>query len=413
MFPNPLKKLPFKAVLQPEDYGPAINCLIIHAPKDEDRKWLKSYKFPGPIREAFRSDNQGKPSDTGEYYTVFPVNGPEITWTQAFLYNRETERNEYKNLEFPGLSFTKSSCPALNRFISRKPYVYRNIRLGYMDYLPTAYALNRRGVRTTRKRTLPLIIWLHGMGEGGNDPSIVLLGNRVTALAEATIQNYFPENGAAVLAPQCPTFWMDVNGKEEINDMDPRGSMGASYYTRALKGLINKYLAAHPEIDRKRIYIGGCSNGGYMTLNMILAMPGVFAAAFPICPAYNALWMTPERIAEFSKVPMWITSAATDQTVPLRDENGDPAYADALYEKLTAYAGKKTNLPSGKGSKYGDITLPNLVYSRLPQVMDYDSRGLPYEYYGHWSWIPVLQDRITREFDGEEIHLFEWLAAKQ
>ena len=412
MFLNPHKILPFMAVLQPEDYGPAVYCLIIHAPTEEDRKWLESYRFPGPIREAFRSDVHGKPSATGEFYSVFPVNGPDITWTQAFFYNRKTDRNMYKTLQLPGLLHKSTCCPALKKFIPRQTYVHKNIRLQYTDYLPEAYVLSRKGVRSTRKGTLPLIIWLHGMGEGGTDPSLVLLGNRVTALAEATVQYYFPENGAAVLAPQCPTLWMDTNGKGKINDMDPSGSMGASYYTQALQGLIKKYLSAHPEIDRKRIYIGGCSNGGYMTLNMLLAMPGFFAAAFPICPAYNAMWMTPERIVEFSKVPMWVTSAATDQTVPLRDKNGNPAYADALYEKLMAYAGTKTNNISGRGTPYGSITLPNLVYSRLPQVMDYDSRGLPYEYYGHWSWIPVLQDRITKEFDGEEIHLFEWLASK-
>jgi predicted esterase len=403
------KSLSFVAVLQPEDYGPVIRCLIIQAVTEENLRWLETYKFPGPVRDRFRSDSQGNQNPMGTYYTVFPISGPEISWTQGFRYNEKTDRNEYKTPELPGLKCARMVCPAANNFTRRRNFTSGKITLRYVDYLPEAYSKSRKGVRTTRKGTLPLIIWLHGMGEGGVDPTLVLLGNRVTALAEATVQCYFPETGAAVMAPQCPTLWMDVDGTGRINDWQPDLTDGYSFYTEALKGLILHYLQNHPEIDRSRIYIGGCSNGGFMTLNMLLAMPGFFAAAFPICPAYNARWMNPGRISLFSKTPMWITAAATDQTVPLRGADGNPAYADALYEKLLAYAGQE----SLSGTKFGEITLPNLVYSRLPQVMGYDSQGFPYEYYGHFSWIPVLQDRITKEFDREEIHLFEWLAAKR
>ena len=154
----------------------------------------------------------------------------------------------------------------------------------------------------------------------------------------------------------------------------------------------------------------------------LFSTPGFLAAAYPICPAYHAMWMTPERIAKLAEVPIWLTAAATDTTVPLRDSQGNAAYADALFEKLNAYrawddartsgpdAEKTDTLVPGAGN--AGIRLPDFVYSRLPQVMGFTSEGFPYEYFGHWSWIPVLQDRITREFDGEEIHLFEWLAAK-
>lgn len=417
------RPLEFTTVIQPEDYGPVIRSLIIRMENEEDFDWLENYRFPGRIHTRFRSDRNGQPDPRGGYYTVFPVSGPEIQWTQAFSYDPEKERNEYRKYDFPGLQCTGVVCPALERFIRRKAYTKKGITIEYMDYLPEAYSKNRKGVRTNRKGTLPLIIWLHGMGEGGVDPTLVLLGNRVTALTDVTVQCYFPENGAAVLAPQCPTMWMDFDGKGFFNDWDPERTGGKSFYTEALKGLIGKYLQLHPEIDRNRIYIGGCSNGGYMTLNMLLAMPGKFAAAFPICPAYNQTWMTMPRILEWAKVPMWVTTAATDTTVPLRDKDGKPAYADALYEKLTAY--KKENKLTGRNDPCGSVLLaghgnesgkkvrlPGFVYSRLPQVMGFTSNGAPYEYYGHWSWIPVLQDQVTKEFDQEEIHLFEWLATK-
>ena len=60
---------------------------------------------------------------------------------------------------------------------------------------------------------LPLIIWLHGAGEGGNDPLVAYTGNRVTALSSPKVQREL--GGAAwVLVPQCPTGeYKDEHGR--------------------------------------------------------------------------------------------------------------------------------------------------------------------------------------------------------
>ena len=41
----------------------------------------------------------------------------------------------------------------------------------------------------------PLIIWLHGQGEGGTDPDIDILGTETSALAKEEIQKYFTTKG--------------------------------------------------------------------------------------------------------------------------------------------------------------------------------------------------------------------------
>ncbi len=391
------KRLPFTAVLAPEDYGPVIRKMIIKWETAEDLEGLIQYRFPGPIAARERTDEYGRPDPEGMYYTVYPVSGPDIEWNQAFQYHMDIGRNLYRNLSMEGLKCVKTVCPEAEVFKKRVPFKGlktedgKEIKLRYRDYLPGPYQ-DRKENRRSRRETLPLIIWLHGQGEGGQDPSIPLLGNRVTSLAQETVQMYFPKTGAAVLVPQCPTMWMDVDGKEHWN-VDDLSSDGGSYYSKALEGLIRKYVQYHPEIDRNRIYIGGCSNGGYMTVKLLLEMPDFFAAAFPCCPAYHDAWMTEKRIRSLAKTPMWVVAAATDQTIPLRYPDGSPAFADAMVEKLREVSGE-------------------VIYSRLPQVMGFDSKGLPYEYFGHWSWVPLLTDRITKEFDGEEIHLFEWMAAK-
>ena len=49
--------------------------------------------------------------------------------------------------------------------------------------------------------------------------------------------------------------------------------------------MIDEFIDLHPDIDRDRVYIGGCSNGGFMTMRMLLSYPDFFAAAYPVCEA--------------------------------------------------------------------------------------------------------------------------------
>ena len=68
-----------------------------------------------------------------------------------------------------------------------------------------------------------LVVWLHGLGEGGayattisdreTDPYITLLANKATALAGEEFQNTI--GNAHILVPQCPTYWMDNDGKKK------------------------------------------------------------------------------------------------------------------------------------------------------------------------------------------------------
>ena len=100
---------------------------------------------------------------------------------------------------------------------------------------------------------IPLIIWLHGAGEGGQEPPIAAIGNKVVNLISPKVQKIFGGK-TYLLAPQAPTMWMDDGTGEYTKD-------GSSKYTEVLDALIGAFVDAHPQIDRSRIYIGGCSNG--------------------------------------------------------------------------------------------------------------------------------------------------------
>lgn len=106
----------------------------------------------------------------------------------------------------------------------------------------------------------------------------------MTSLTSSKIQSYFTtKNGSSgiyVLVIQTPTLWMDGGNNQFHNgDFDSR-------YSEIFMDLIKKYLEVNIDVDLNRIYIGGCSNGGFMSMNMIIKHPDFFAAFYHICEIY-------------------------------------------------------------------------------------------------------------------------------
>ncbi|OUM60515.1 hypothetical protein PIROE2DRAFT_13711, partial [Piromyces sp. E2] len=163
----------------------------------------------------------------------------------------------------------------------------------------------------------PLIIWLHGAGEGGVDVDITLLGNEVIALAKEGIQKYFSngtQKGAYVLAVQNPTMWMD-KGDGTYNDDIEAGKRQTSMYDAALFAAIHDYVVNNPDIDTSRIYLGGCSNGGYMTMNLMFEHGDYFSAFYPICEAYMNKNISDEMIDQVKDYNIWFLQSEDDTTV--------------------------------------------------------------------------------------------------
>lgn len=249
----------------------------------------------------------------------------------------------------------------------------------------------------------PLIIWIHGQGEGGTDVDIAILGNKVTSLAKSQIQSYFTtENGskgAYVLAIQCPTYWMDGGDGQNSN-----GDL-VSRFTDILKDTIDDYLKQNEDADKNRIYIGGCSNGGYMSMNLAITYPNFFAATYQTCEAYAYMvfqrdekgvyirepnnksptavrqtdkrWFTDEKMELVKELPMWLIAAADDDTV-LPHLFSLPTYKQLL-----------------------KIGAKNVWFSFFRNVEGDDIKGMRYN--GHWSWIPLFNDKVTRVQNPEKI----------
>ena len=160
-------------------------------------------------------------------------------------------------------------------------------------------------------KSYPLIIFLHGSGERGNDNESQLSHGADLFLRDSIREKY----PAIIVFPQCSanSYWSNVNivtdsttNKSSFTfteDGKPTVAM------EMLLKLLNK-LEDDFWLDKKRIYIGGLSMGGMGTFELARRKPKMFAAAFPICGGAN-----PATAAKLIKPHWWIFHGEKDDVV--------------------------------------------------------------------------------------------------
>ena len=179
----------------------------------------------------------------------------------------------------------------------------------------------------------PLVYFLHGAGERGNDNEKQLMHGASLFLREDTRKDY----PAIVVFPQCAqnSFWSNVvfsqdnEGKRKFDF--PTGGEPTKAMILA-QGLLDQLLKSYP-IRKKHVYVGGLSMGGMGTFELVRRNPKLFAAAIPICGGAN-----PATAEQMNKTSWWIFHGAKDDVVP-------PALSQQMYEALlNAKAGVKFTL---------------------------------------------------------------------
>ncbi len=198
--------------------------------------------------------------------------------------------------------------------------------------------MNYRLFRPKSNGKAPLVVWLHGMGEIGDDNRSHVVSGKLTNWTEEESQACFGENGAYILAPQ--------------------SSCGVQKH-ELVKEIIDRTVKEN-NIDIDRIYVGGCSMGGLCTNVMLDNYSEIFAAAFPICTANVLEKKAAEKVAK-NKVPVYYIHCINDSV------------CDASW---SVYSAK--NLIDAGGEAY--ITLFNEV--EFEGILDGDSKDLT-----HLSWV--------------------------
>ena len=391
------------------DWGPGADKLIINTGKEITSKQVKAGDFNvevtvqsldwssmamgttsgnRTVTQAYLSDANGnKGGSKGSYVTLELSVDPSDPLTNPFVFasdmmNHWSEPYTVK-ITNETLDLTVSECtgrvsPLADQFKMDTRTYANNQTLSYAAWEPAKHG-----------DKVPLVIWLHGMGEGGTDPYVALLGNKVVNLVTPEIQKNFGKDGAYVLAPQVDGFWLQTTAEKKMDAANADTAESRSFYTDALMDLIETYVTENPSIDRNRIYIGGCSNGGYMTVNMIIEYPEYFAAAYPVCEAYLDAKIDDDKLSKLAGQNIWFTWSSDDTTV-------DPSlYELPLKERLEA-----------SGASNVHFTIWDGVFDTTKKYKAED--GSAYRYMGHWSWLYVLNNQCK---EGSTT-LFKWLASQ-
>lgn len=157
------------------------------------------------------------------------------------------------------------------------------------------YLFHKPKLTTTKK---PLLIFLHGSGEKGNDLEKVKSHGPFDYLKRNELDAY-------VLAPQCP--------------------QEAYWESESLHQLIQKVIKENNNIDTNRIYLTGLSMGAWGAWNLAFAHPETFAALVPICGFVDRVPMIEN--CKIANIPTRIFHGLVDDVV-------DVNYSITIYKKL-------------------------------------------------------------------------------
>ncbi len=175
----------------------------------------------------------------------------------------------------------RSAAPAAGQSVHLfETTVSRKVSYRYLLYLPKAYASE-----TTRR--WPLLLFLHGSGERGNDLAKVKFNGPPKHLDG---RDDFP---FVVVSPQCPE--------------DQR------WQADALAALLDD-VTSRLRIDVDRVYVTGLSMGGRGTWDLAMSHPERFAAIAPVCGG-----AIPDRACRLKDVPVRAYHGAKDDVVPLAE----------------------------------------------------------------------------------------------
>lgn len=152
----------------------------------------------------------------------------------------------------------------------------KEVKLNYLLYLPKDYE---------QKEKVPLMLFLHGAGERGDDLELVKVHGPAKLVEQG---KEFP---FAIVSPQCPK-----NKRWEPTDL-----------IALLDEIISKY-----KIDENKIYVTGLSMGGNGTWKLAAEIPDRLAAIIPICG-----WGDPFTAFMMGKLPIWVFHGAKDVVVPI------------------------------------------------------------------------------------------------
>jgi predicted peptidase len=154
-------------------------------------------------------------------------------------------------------------------------------------------------------KSYPLVLFLHGAGERGDDNKAQLKHGVIPIIKGAQ------KLGTPVflIAPQCPAgqWWTDpAQDRTRLSAADQSNTLMEN-----VLALVADIQKKHP-VDPKRLHVTGISMGGFGTWDLLARAPGRIASAIPICGGGH-----PELADKFKDVPIWAFHGEADEVVPV------------------------------------------------------------------------------------------------
>ena len=155
--------------------------------------------------------------------------------------------------------------------------------LEYLVYIPEGYHSNNE--------PYPLVLFLHGAGERGNDLDLLKI-HGIPKMVNSG--RNFP---FITIAPQCP---------EE-------GYWDRPEYVLSLISLMKNVMSDY-RIQPNQVYGTGLSMGGLGILATSIKEPDLFAAIVPVCGGADL-----KHIARLGQLPIWLFHGDKDDVIPVEN----------------------------------------------------------------------------------------------
>ncbi|HEY3171510.1 MAG TPA: PHB depolymerase family esterase [Thermoanaerobaculia bacterium] len=167
-----------------------------------------------------------------------------------------------------------AAAPRIPPRAARRQTEQTGAGLRYLLHLPAAYE---------DRPAWPLILFLHGAGERGNDLTLVL------------------REGLPHLLETLPDFPFVV--------VSPQEARARRWTSDGLAALLDD-VASRYRVDRARVYVTGLSSGASAALELAIQHPDRISAVAPV--AFTAI---PTDLCRMKDVPAWVFHNAADERV--------------------------------------------------------------------------------------------------
>ena len=159
-----------------------------------------------------------------------------------------------------------------------------------------------------RTKSYPLTLFLHGIGERGDDNKLQLKYVDKVFLDPENYNNY----RSIVIFPQAPLDdnWSSrILTDNKIRQVFPKDANPTNSHQLVIK--LMDSLVKEDFIDNKRIYLTGLSNGAMGSFELLKNRPKMFASAVLICGGGDPNWAK-----DFAKTtPVWVVHGSDDEVV--------------------------------------------------------------------------------------------------